>query len=225
MHRQPLKYIALASVLFLSACDSDTENNNEKNTAEISDTLLSTSVTSHAGDFADWATQYDIKMPANSEISSEGILKFIPDTTRLDDEFYKNYGKLLVYNPDSTRFIDFLSYNIIIDEDKNGNMTARSGEADQEIKVYDTKTNTGKRVFYLGTCCRVQKAFWYSADIIGLIGMASPGANQYYMPVIWFINITNGSLYTYELKKDIEAQEPADLMKQTIESKGITWMN
>jgi hypothetical protein len=174
--------------------------------------------------YSTWGSYYRLGSPEDFSAIEKSKIELSKTDLKLHDSFYRDYKRLLVYDQDSSRFIDPFSYLLLIDKNKKTDqLHARLGEPDQEISVYDIKAKKRKRVFFCGTTCRVDKAFWYNKDIIGLMGLTSQTADEHYQPVIWFVNIVDGSLVQYFYTKDILDTDINNFIQQEVESKGIIW--
>ena len=139
----------------------------------------------------------------------------------LSDSFFTLYERLITYNHDSTKFIDPLSYSLIIEKDESGKLLARGGEIDHEVSIVDIAKKTKTRLLFCGPSCEVQKAFWYSENIVGIMGLTSEYTDEYYTPMIWFVNINNGITIPYEYHYNISIVEANEFLKNYVESKGI----
>lgn len=138
-----------------------------------------------------------------------------------DADFYKCYGKLLVYNADSSIFIDGYSNNWIIEEHEDGMLYARAGEVDIEVAVVNTRSNVRTRLFFCGPSCILKMVFWHSEDIVGIMGYMTENNDEQYKPIIWFVNIHNGVTMPYLDQSSIGSASPNDFSKKYMESKGI----
>lgn len=138
-----------------------------------------------------------------------------------DDSFYLRFANLLVYNEDSSMFIDPYSGSWIIEIGKDGKQYAREGEIDQEVAVVNTKTNTRTRLLFCGPSCIIQKAFWYNEDIVGVMGLMGEYADEYYTPTIWFVNIHNGITLPYHYNSSISIIQANKYTERYLKSKGV----
>lgn len=155
------------------------------------------------------------------EYLSEYNDEFLSSKVDPDKNFYKKYGPLLVYNFDSTSFIDLFSYGLVLNLDKNGKVTRGGTEADQEVAVVDRKTNTRYRVFFCGTPCFVAKAGWLDKERIVLFGLTTEDGDDNFTPTIWLIDLKTASTTEYNYNKSINDVSPDDLLDRILSSKGI----
>lgn len=141
---------------------------------------------------------------------------------RPSDSFYNSFGNLLVYNADSTMFIDAYSSNWIVEKGNDGKMHAREAEIDQEVTVVNKKTNVRSRLFFCGPGCQVQKVFWYNEHIVGIMGLMAEYSDEYYTPTIWYVNIENGITIPYQSNASVSIIQANDYVKNYMGSKGVT---
>lgn len=175
--------------------------------------------------YKEWGNTYkekDAQFSLDSfEYLSEYNDEFLSSKVNLDKSFYKKYGRLLVYNFDSTRFIDPFSYFLVLSIDKNGKVIRGGTEADQEVAVVDKKTNTRYRVFFCGTPCFVAKAGWLDNERIVLFGLTTEDGDDNFTPTIWLIDLKTASTTEYNYNKSINDVGPDELLDHVLNSKGI----
>lgn len=136
-------------------------------------------------------------------------------------EYFENFGNLLVYNEDSSKFIDAFSSSWIIEKGTDGKLHAREGEIDQEVTIVNKKEKIRTRLFFCGPGCMVQKVFWYNEDVVGIMGLMAEYADEYYTPTIWFVNIHNGITIPYQYSSSVSIVHANDYIDNYIESRGI----
>lgn len=138
------------------------------------------------------------------------------------DSFYMRFKNLLVYNEDSSMFIDPYSGSWIIEIGKDGKQYAREGEVDQEVTVVNTQTNTRTRLLFCGPSCLIQRAFWYNDHIVGIMGLMAEYADEYYTPTIWFVNINNGITIPYQYHSSVSIIKGNKYTERYLKSKGVS---
>lgn len=212
--------IALATML--SACGDDTPPTTETIPPPVDTIALKTDGEAYAV-WQDFYKKNDISFSLDSFKKSDTLKGELYTTTFIpSDSFNKKFGKLLVYNNDSSMFLDAYSTTWLVDIDKQGKLHAREGEADQEVTFINTKTNERKRLFFCGPGCQVQKVFWYNDEVVGIMGLMAEDSDEYYTPTIWFVNVNNGITIPYQYNSSVSIIHAHDYMKQHLESKGIT---
>lgn len=214
-------FVVLSMAVFLSAC-TDSETAGETNTVVTQDTI---SLQKNSDVYATWDDFYkqdDATFSIDSFMLTDTFPgKMLIQTFKPTDSFYNLFGSLLVYNSDSSAFIDCYSSSWIIEKDNKGVLNAREAEVDQEVAVINTKTNIRTRVFFCGPSCQVQKAFWYNDDIVGIMGLMTEYADEFYTPTIWFVDIHNGLTIPYQHHSSVSLVHADDFVKKYMESKGV----
>ena len=214
--------VVFALAVLLSAC---TDDDNQQPVDAAIDNPDHIVLRADSEAFASWEEFYskdDISFSIDSFRKTDTVngelfsRKFIPD-----DSFYACFGKLLVYNSDSSMFIDAYSTSWIVEAGKDGLLHAREGEVDQEVTVVNTKTNMRTRLLFCGPACQVQKAFWYNDQVVGIMGLMAEYADEYYTPTIWFVNINTGTTIPYQYHSSVSIIYGQDYMKRHMESKGV----
>ncbi len=206
----------------MAACGGCDDKAEKEKPAAVADTI---SLKGNGDVYAAWDELYSAEDPG---FSIDSFIKndtaknelFTSDFTP-SDSFYQRFGSLLVYNHDSSLFIDAYSTSWIIEPGKGGALYAREGEVDQEVAIVNTKTNKRIRLLYCGPSCQFQKAFWYNDEIVGVMGMMAEYADEYYTPAIWFVNINNGVTIPYYYHSGISIVNAHDYMKRHMKAKGI----
>lgn len=120
--------------------------------------------------FNRWFNYYKINYPdfslSNFELQNSKALNIIPGTVygKFDEEYDSMYNQFLIYNSDSTRYIDIDSYNWSKDEKGQ-----RLNSPDQEINLIDLGSKSVKRIDFVGSNEWVEDAFWENDSTIVLL--------------------------------------------------------
>ncbi|TXF79184.1 hypothetical protein [Chryseobacterium sp.] len=77
-----------------------------------------------------------------------------------DQNFDPVYAPFLVFNPSKTLYLDFDSYQWILDADGNA-----SFEADQELNLVDLKNKKVSRVAFYGPSFWIEDAYWKNDSV------------------------------------------------------------
>lgn len=83
----------------------------------------------------------------------------------------KTFSDLFIYSPDSSQYIDMVSYNYIKDT-MDGKKILISGDPDQQVVLADSKTGKKKQLMYNGPAQLAEFAAWTSNNSL-LIGMTT----------------------------------------------------
>jgi len=132
------------------------------------------------------------KLIGNWQEDSLLVFPFIPD-----EDYYKKYGRLIKYSPDSNYFLDLDSYQIDISIDKNGKMIPDELGPDTEISLINTINKTKTRLAYFGPAGSIEDGTWIDNETIALAGWAEVSSDSL-KALIYKIHIPTGSYYVYE---------------------------
>ncbi|MCB0699699.1 MAG: hypothetical protein H6551_10970 [Chitinophagales bacterium] len=214
----------LLFVLLLAACTDEEKQPDSKAEGTMDAIVLDSDNTAYLS-WDEYYSKNDIHFSIDSFIANDTInAELLIRSVDLSDDFYNLYGRLIEYNDDSSKFIDPFSYSLIM-ENENGKLIARGGEVDHEVTVVDIKTKTSTRLLFCGPSCEIQKAFWYNENIVGIMGLTSEYSDEYFTPVIWFVNIKNGLMIPYYYNSTVSLEETEDYLEKYLNSKGIEYEN
>lgn len=110
----------------------------------------------------------------------------------------------LVYNQDSTKAIDMVSYNYIIDK-KGDQPVLEPAGPDTEIGVIDLKTNMRTRIFFSGPGTVIREAKWLDGHTV-LLGGAENTGNSTIRPILLRINLEEASLQRFTYADSLQGQ-------------------
>lgn len=103
---------------------------------------------------------------SNFKASGVGLhMGELPDPVGAADE--KQFRDMFEYAPDSTKYIDLVSYNYLRDRNK-----LISADADQQVVLTDIKAGSRKQLFYFGPSQLAEFASWTSSNSF-LVGITS----------------------------------------------------
>jgi hypothetical protein len=86
-----------------------------------------------------------------------------------DFVFDSLYTQFFIFSPDSNYFLDLDSYNLALDQ-KDGELISTGFEVDTEMVLYDLKNKSYRSIFYCGTPCLVESAYWINETEFCLLG-------------------------------------------------------
>ena len=131
------------TLIILSGCATDEKQAENPPITIAADTIGHETNNNIYTTWEEFYKKEDISFTLDSFLKNDTIIGELHITSyKPNDTFYRNFGNLLVYNSDSSMFIDAFSTNWIIERDGNGKLTAREGEIDQEVTVVDKKAQT-----------------------------------------------------------------------------------
>lgn len=231
MRQSCFRYIAImCGFVLISSCNTKQNENNNKASTEptikqiTSDSAFSTlkRLPESHDEWQKIYTEQDKTFSLDSfNYVSQYSDEFIYSSAKINNDFYKKYGSLIVYNKDKTKFIDPFSYYLTITIDQEGHLHRGGTEADQEIAVVDIKTKKRYRIFFCGTPCFVSKVVWVTDDKIALMGITTEEEDDNYTPTVWLIDLKKGTTTEYNYNKQIKDINPDVLLDNILQQKGI----
>jgi hypothetical protein len=122
-----------------------------------------------------------------------------------------SFADLFVYSPDSSRYIDMVSYNYIKDT-IDGKKVLISGDPDQQVVLADRKSGIRKQLMYNGPTQLAEFASWTSSNSL-LIGMTTGQEGIGGQKVeLYFFHLKDSSFTNFLLNHPV----PADNLNQDI---------
>lgn len=213
---------ALAIALTLTACTDEKEKPVENLPVKVVDTI---GIQHDNNAFVSWEEFYknnDVTFSLDSFMKTDTVKgELLTVSYVAPDTFYQQFGNLIVYNQDSTQFIDAYSTAWISEKGADGKYHMRESDPDQEVVIVNLKNKIKTRILYCGPGCQVQKTFWYNENVVGIMGVITEYADEYYTPVIWFVNIHNGITIPYYYNSTVSILDASDFLKRHLESKGV----
>jgi hypothetical protein len=127
-------------------------------------------------------------------------LDSLPNATSGTNE--ANYGALLAYSPDSTRFIDFLSYNQHVQQ-VGAVWYISPGDPDQEVKLVDKKQKRYSQLLFYGPSQAVETAAWLNNNDFILGIMSLNDSSTAWIPEIYLFNLKDSSFTNFRFTRSI----------------------
>lgn len=171
-----MKYIAviLTVVLIFSCRQRDTEYSDdelvdpEKVLAyEENDTLALKKLPAGLAEWISFYSQMDTGFTLRNFKASGVSLHMGSLPAAISKGNESSFADLFVYSPDSTRYLDLLSYNHLRE-----NHSLISGEPDQQVVLADKKTNRKSQLMYFGPSQLAEFAAWTGNNSF-LVGITS----------------------------------------------------
>jgi hypothetical protein len=114
---------------------------------------------------------------------------------KLDTQRLRPFTPFLIFNSDSSRAIDMVSYNYEPVQKNGKSMFAEAGP-DTEVSLIDFKKNTKQRILFLGTAAGIEDAKWTDNGEVLLAGWESHEGKI--RPTIWKITpFTTMQVFSY----------------------------
>jgi hypothetical protein len=124
-------------------------------------------------------------------------------STKIDINQLAPYRPYLVYNSDSSMAIDLVSYNYVV-SNKKGKTVIEHGGPDTEVALLNLKSNTRKRILFLGSSGTVLQAKWDDDITISIAGAQEVEEGKI-KPSIWRYNLATGATELYQYSDAIKA--------------------
>ena len=198
-------FIALASLIFLIACTSNSDQSGNSDSSAIApqDTLTTYSPVDSSTEFLDtfssnlqpWLEQ----TTRNAQVRLKNFKyaeNWVDDSLvitkqNFEKDFLKAYESVLVYSPDEKKVLDLGSYGSISSKSKTGKTRIQQGGPDTEVAVIDINAKKRRRIFFSGPGNSVEKGFWMNDSTVVLAGKSN--AENAEIPMLWMITLSDTS--------------------------------
>ena len=202
-----LTFISIVAALFFSNCKSSPDEDQQavavsEETTERLDTIFSRRDIAYLNQLRtstysitqntpiDWSK---FTMVTSSQDDSLLTSPFRPDTS-----FYRTYGRLLRYSPDSSMFVDLDSYNMDFQKNKAGKLYPIEHGPDTEVSLVDLEKNQRTRLVFLGPGNGVEDGGWIDSNSVVLIGYYEKDTSKIKKAVIWRYHVPTKTFHVYE---------------------------
>ncbi len=113
-----------------------------------------------------------------------------------DSRFDNRFFPLLVFNENKSKYIDFDSYQILLDSNNFADFAL-----DQEVNLVDLRENTIIRLYFCSESHFVENAFWENEDVIILLEGSIPN-----VPRIKKIDLLKQTIESFEYLDTLETE-------------------
>lgn len=188
-----LKLLITITVIFLiTACSN-------KNSAEIDIAEFHSELTP----WLDFYKKYDIKLDEFKYYKEDSLqyLAYNVDTFDLQKDIYSPFYK---YSSDSSKVLDLVSYNLVLELDDRNRLISFRGAIDCEVYIKCLQDKICQKILFLGPSYMVEDGFWINDNKILLIGQNMESVNNNVIPMIWFIDINKGVNQSFKYDKAIK---------------------
>lgn len=173
------------------------------------DTLSINPLPENLGMWFNYYQQFDTAFNVRNFMAS-GVtvhLNTLEDATTGDVSLMEGFFPLLSFSPDSSQFIDFWSYNQLIETNKAGEKMVIGGDPDQEVAWVNKKTGTKKQLMYNGPQQIVETADWINNQSI-LLGMINVNENNTeWTPEILLFNFKDSTFTNFRLINNLSVEK------------------
>ncbi len=188
-------FIFLLLVVILFSCNIKDNNRGLKNDAKEFKVELTP--------WLEFYKKYNINLD-NFVFSKEDSLPnldFKVDTFDIKNDIYKPFYK---YSTDSSKILDFVSYNLILELDDRDRLIYFGGGVDCEVSIKNLEDNIHQRILFLGPQYIVEDGYWLSDNELLIVGQYLNADNENIKPMIWFVSINNNIIKTFEYNQGIK---------------------
>lgn len=173
------------------------------------DTLSIRPIPENLGMWINYYQQFDTAFNIRN-FTASGVtvhLNELEDATTGDVSLMEGFFPLLSFSPDSSQFIDFWSYNQLIETNKAGERIVIGGDPDQEVAWVNKKTGAKKQLMYNGPQQIVETADWINNQSI-LLGMINVNeTNTEWSPEILLFNFADSTFTNFRLRKNLAVEK------------------
>ncbi len=207
-------------VLIASCRQADTEYSNEElvnpesvMAYEEGDTLVLRKMPEGLSQWLRYYQQLDTGFTLRNFKASGVTLHMdgLPDAISPPTE--NSFSDLFLYSPDSTQYLDLVSYNFL-KEEISGRQVLISGDPDQQVVIADSRKNVRKQLMYNGPSQLAEFANWTGNQSF-LIGMTERRDRQQGMSAeLYFFHLKDSSFTNFVLNHTVAANS-VNLIKNT----------
>lgn len=135
---------------------------------------------------------------------SEGGYGAPPPPRFFPPEELEQFKPYLIYNKDSTKAIDLVSYNFIVDK-KDGTQVLEPSGPDTEAGIINLKDNMRTRIFYSGPGTIMREGKWLDSTIV-LLGGADKLSGTAIKPFLLRIDLKEKTLQRFTYTDSVRAK-------------------
>lgn len=134
---------------------------------------------------------------------SEGGYGTPPPPRFFAPEELEQFKPFLIYNADSTKALDLVSYNFLVNKDSTGPVLEATGP-DTEVGVINMKDNMRTRIFFSGPGTILREGKWLDSTTV-LLGGAESVSNTAIKPFVVRINLKEKTLQRFSYPDSVRA--------------------
>lgn len=199
-----VKLSLIGSILFFASCNNSADtktNNGDTSAVETEETTFS--VNEEFPRLFTYLQSQDSSFSVDKFEGGEMDTKDSLSRVKIDTAQLRPFRPYLIYNSDSSKAIDLVSYNYVL-SNKKGKTVIQQGGPDTEVAVLDLKNNTRKRILFLGSAGTVLQAKWEGDHTIAIAGAEEVEEGKI-KPSIWKYDWTTGKMELYQYPDAIHA--------------------
>ncbi len=148
--------------------------------------VLSNEKTNYPDEFIFWLNYYNLDMNhfQKTDVKTEDFMDW--QDYNLDSSFLEMYEQLFIFSPNEKFFLDLDTYSVILERIDNKLYLVDLG-IDTEIKLVTSDRKKYSRIFFCGSACIPETAYWISNSTFEVAGFELDENNNA-MPVRWQFN-------------------------------------
>lgn len=209
----------LPVILLVISCNNNASTVSEKeeneNAVETTEDI-SVHLQQHFPKLFAFFQQQDTSFPRAGFEGGELERKDTIGSTPIDTLNLIPYWPYLAFNKDSSKAIDFVSYNYVLVK-KGGQSSLEQGGPDSEVAILDLVKHSRQRILYMGSSGTILGAEWDGNEV--LIAGAEDLGEDKLKPTFWIYNTETRSIeiYSYNglVRADIRNYTEQQLNKST----------
>lgn len=118
-----------------------------------------------------------------------------------DFQLLNDFYPLMAFSPDSSRVIDWISYNHLIDTNRDGSKKLAGGEADQQVDLRVPAKGIASQLMFNGPMTSVESGAWLTNDafMLGLIQVDEN--NKTFTPELMLFNLRDSTFTNFRLNR------------------------
>lgn len=149
----------------------------------------------------DYYKKYRIKLEKFNFVSQDTLPNIVAeiDTINLEKDIYKFLYKI---SNDKNKVLDLYSYNLSLAKNENNEIISYGVDIDSEVSIKDLKNKIWKRILFVGPNYKIEEGFWINNDKIIIVGVFED--EKKCKPVIWFVNLNNNTIQSFEYSNYID---------------------
>jgi hypothetical protein len=199
-----MKRISFALILSITiSCNNANEKNNDRDSVE-SEPIFETAEflnSNSARAVVEAVTANENFNQGNLASAEEWSESTAIETPfRVSKKFLKDYSSVLVFSPDSSKILDYGSYNDVVTQNDKGQTTLEGGDPDTEVAVIDLNTNKRKRLFFSGPSGSIEAGAWLNDSTVMFSGYFDEH-NGKTDTLFWIVNIKSMLFQKFGYKK------------------------
>jgi len=198
------------TVCWLLSCgggkqETDPDTATQPSVYQENDSFPATRLPAEISFWIDYYTSLDTSVRLGNFRASGVVLHLGPleEAASGDFQLLKDFYPLMAFSPDSSRVIDWISYNHLIDTNKDGSKKLVGGEADQQVDLRVPGKGIASQLMFNGPMPSVESGAWLTNDafLLGLIQVDEN--NKTFTPELMLFNLKDSTFTNFRLNREL----------------------